>query len=283
MYKRQFRNKELFRKLWPVDLVDESQDQVRGWFYTLMLCGYSTFGERPYGTVCLNGWTLDEKGEKMSKSLGNVILAKEAYSELGADLLRLYYCSDVAPWDTQKFSLRSANDLRRVLNVLWNTYAFIQTYSDSRLIGKKPDHPRTEDRWIQSRINSLISEVTDNLEEFNFHLAGRSLIDFILNDLSRWYVKTIRNRVSPWYTGKDKAPAQCTLYYVLERLVKLLAPVTPFIAEKIYHETFKGESVHLCEWLKPDKNAIDKDLEDSMKIVRSLTVSYTHLTLPTKA
>ncbi|MEM5812549.1 MAG: isoleucine--tRNA ligase, partial [Candidatus Aenigmatarchaeota archaeon] len=108
-----FRNRELFKKLWPVDLVDESQDQIRGWFYSLMMCGFSVFDRAPYETVCLNGWTLDERGEKMSKSLGNVVDAKEARNLLGSDLLRLYYCYDTAPWDTQKFNMSNAKELHR--------------------------------------------------------------------------------------------------------------------------------------------------------------------------
>ena len=263
-----FSNRELFERLWPVDLVDESQDQIRGWFYTLMVCGYSVFKRKPYETVCLNGWTLDEKGEKMSKSVGNVILAEDAYNELGADLLRLYYCVDNAPWETQKFSMRMAKDLRRVLSVLWNSYVFIDTYSDRSLAEKKKmDYIEIEDEWIISRINSIIKDVTNYMETFHFHHAARTLVEFILNDFSRWYIKIIRDRVSPWYEGKDKEAAQFTLLYVLKRVLKLLAPFTPFITEKIYTDVFQEKSVHLSSWPEPE-DVIDKELEEYMNIIK---------------
>ncbi len=123
-----YKNKELFEKLFPVDLVDESQDQIRGWFYSLLFCSMAALEKTPYSTVAMNGWVLDEHGEKMSKSLGNVIWAEDALRELGADVVRLYYCYEAAPWETKRFSFRSANELKRKLNVLWNTLNFYETY-----------------------------------------------------------------------------------------------------------------------------------------------------------
>ena len=262
-----FRNKSLFSKLWPVDLVDESQDQVRGWFYTLMLSGYSVFGKKPFRTVCLNGWTLDEKGEKMSKSLGNVILADEAHKELGSDILRLYYCHDTSPWETQKFSLRQAGDLKRVMSVLWNSHAFIRTYAPN---SRSPGKLLPEDRWILSRINTLTRSVTKDLEEFRFHMAGRSLTDFILNDFSRWYIKLVRDRVSPWHEGKDKAAAGWTLHHTLEILLRMMAPVSPFISEKLYTQAFGKESVHLQSRPKAETRRIDPKLEKGMEVVKGV-------------
>lgn len=264
-----FMNKGVFEKLWPIDLIDESQDQVRGWFWYLMVCGQAAFGKRPYHTVCLNGWTLDGKGEKMSKSLGNVVWAEDAYKQLGADLLRLYYCYDNPPWETQKFSLQGAKELGKSLNVLWNSYLFIKTYADN-IPKTMPKIIRKEDKWILSRTNSLIGNVTGNLESFSFHLAGRALVDFVLNDFSRWYIKIIRDRVSPWYEGEDKKAAQYVLYYVIERASKAMAPFTPFLAEKIYHDIF-GSSVHLSSWPKADERLIDKKLEEEMETVKLLT------------
>ena len=275
-----FKNKELFEKLWPVDLIDESQDQVRGWFYTLMFCGVAAFGKRPYNTVCLNGWTLDGKGEKMSKSLGNVVWADDAIKELGADLLRLYYCWNVAPWDTQKFNMGVAKDLGRALNVLWNTYLFIKTYGNMN--AAEPKEFNAEDKWIISKINSLIQNTTKNMEEFRFHYAGRDIVDFLMNDFSRWYIKIIRSRVSPWYTGADKEAAQYTMNYVLGRLIRLFAPMTPYISEKVYTDLFSksstqtksesgsSDSVHLSEWPKYEKERLNKPLEEEMDFVKSL-------------
>jgi len=261
-----FQNEDLFKKLWEVDLIDESQDQIRGWFYTLMVCGQAVFGKRPYKTVCMNGWTLDEKGEKMSKSLGNVVMAKDAYEELGADLLRLYSCHDNPPWETQKFSYKGAKDLDKVLNVMWNTYLFIKTYTDKTEL---PKELNIEDMWILARMNSVIKEMTENLEVFNFHKASRSIADFILNDFSRWYIKIIRDRVSPSYQHVDKKAAQAVLGYVLERVVRILAPFCPFITENIYQDMY-GTSVHQASWPEPDKKYMDQKLEENMSAVKNI-------------
>jgi isoleucyl-tRNA synthetase len=261
-----FKNKAVFEKLWKVDLVDESLDHIRGWFYALMLCGYATFEEAPFNTVCMNGWTLDEKGEKMSKSLGNVVWAEDGLKDLGSDLLRLYYCHEVSPWETKKFNMRSAKELNRALNVLWNTYVFTKTYGGEG----KPTHLHTEDKWIMSRINSLVKETGENYENFNFHLAGRGIVDFILNDFSRWYVKLVRDRVSPSYRGEDKASAQYVLRYVMERIVGIIAPITPFISEKIYTNLFRKESIHLSDFPKPDGKKINPSLENDMKVIKEL-------------
>jgi isoleucyl-tRNA synthetase len=264
-----FRNKGLFEGLWPVDLIDESQDQIRGWFYSLMLCGVSIFDKSSYRTVCLNGWTLDEKGEKMSKSLGNVMDAGEARNLLGSDLLRLYYCYDTAPWETQKFSMTNAKDLHRVMNVFWNTYMFIDTYC-RKGHHALPEKLNVEDKWILSRINTVTEEVTVDMENFRFNSAARTLADFMLNDFSRKYIKLIRNRVSPWYEGEDKTAAQASSVYVLEKAVRLMAPFTPFISEKIYMDFFQKESVHLEEWPEVEKSLVKRRLEEEMVIADSL-------------
>jgi isoleucyl-tRNA synthetase len=280
-----FKNQALFEKLWPMDMVDESQDQIRGWFYSLMMCGFSIFDRAPYHAVSLNGWTLDEKGEKMSKSLGNVVDAKEARNLLGSDLLRLYYCYDTSPWETQKFSMANAKDLHRVMNVLWNTYVFVDTYCRLWKEGDKspsidclPDKMSLEDKWIVSRINTVIEKATLDMEEFRFNTATRSLVDFLLNDFSRWYIKLIRNRVSPWYEGEDKKSAEQVSHYVLDRVIRLFAPFTPFISERIHTELGKKaisspsytESVHLAEWPHANKKLMDTKLENHMKMVDSL-------------
>jgi isoleucyl-tRNA synthetase len=278
-----FKNKKLFEKLWPMDLVCEGQDHIRGWFYSLMFMGTSTFGVSPFEAVAMTGWTLDEKGKKMSKSLGNVIYAEDALNQIESDLLRYYYCWSVAPWDTQHFSLRIAKELRRVLSVLWNTSEFTLSYSDKKFIGKKiPSKDlEIEDKWVISKINSLTAKVTKDLEEFNLHYVGRNLGDFILNDFSRWYIKIVRDRLSPWYSGKDKKSAQFTLLYVLELLVRMMAPITPFITEKIYQKLFaragKPKSIHFSSWPKPDKTVINKKLEEEMEIVRGVVETVNSL------
>jgi isoleucyl-tRNA synthetase len=241
-----FKNKELFEKLWPVDLVDESSDQVRAWFYTLIVCAVATFDELPVATLCLNGWTLDDKGKKMSKSLGNVVFGEDAYNELGADLLRLYYCNDIAPWSTQKFSMKEAKELGRSLNILTNLYNYYKTYA------KKSGKPAVEDKWLISRLNTLVKEVTDDMENFCFHNVGRKVIDFVVEDFSRTYIKLIRGRED---TKK-------TFEIVLDTILRLLAPITPFITEYLYRNIF-NVSVHLQKW--PVAGKINRELEGKME------------------
>jgi isoleucyl-tRNA synthetase len=265
-----FRNRALFDRLWKVDLVDESQDQIRAWFNTLMICSFATFGEEPYETVCLNGWTLDEKGDKMSKSIGNVIFAEDAYKELGADIMRLYICSDVPPWNTQKFSMKNAKELGRFFSILWNTFRFIETYSDKAVLETGAGRFNKEDRWLLSKVNSLTKEVTAHTEDFEFHHSTRKLIDFVMNEFSRWYIKLVRDRVSPSYCGKDKQAAQFTLEYTLKRVAELLAPFAPFIAEHIFTHRYSKDSVHLSTWPKPEAKYIDTELEEQMDAVKMI-------------
>jgi len=254
-----FKNKELFNKLWDVDLVDESQDQVRAWFNTLMICSFATFGKEPYKTVCLNGWTLDDKGEKMSKSVGNVTSAEHAYKELGADALRLYITTSTAPWETQKFSVVEAKEVTKALNILWNSYNFCVTYCPA---ATKPTKLTKEDAWLLSRTETLTKNVTDGLEEFNFHTAARETLSFVLDDLSRWYIKLIRDRVSS--PSSDSAAASYVLRTALTRAAQLLAPVAPFIAETIWSGLGNKGSIHLSTWPSVDKKAMDAKLEAHM-------------------
>ena len=247
-----YKNKELFEQLKPVDLIDESQDQVRGWFYSLLFCGVAVFEKSSYKTVCLNGWTLDAKGNKMSKSIGNVILAEDAYKELGADALRLYCCHDTAPWETQKFSMKNAKELMKKLDILFNIYNYFRTYCK---VSRSVAELKTEDKWIISRLNNLIQDVTINLENFRFHEASRSIMNFIIEDFSRTYIKLIRER-------KDDA-VDYTMTYVLEHLLRIFSPFIPFISDYIYYNIF-NESVHLKKWPEADKYLIDKKIEDEM-------------------
>jgi len=270
-----FKNKELFETLWETDIICESQDQIRGWFYSLMFCGVATFDSSPYKAVGLMGWVVDEKGEKMSKSLGNVVWATDAIEKLGADILRLYYCWEVSPWDIQKFSFDTADEIRRTLNILWNCYSFFTTYCTDdfkhRMIKLK-----VEDRWILSKLNSVIRDVTEHLEKFEFHHVGRKLMDFVVTDLSRFYIKLIRDRVWITKTGDDKLTALSVLYTVLCELSKLFAPITPFISEEIYQNLVRSldhkseESVHLSKWPTADETLIDEKLEEQMEFVKKI-------------
>lgn len=270
-----YQNKAAFERLWPVDLVCESQDQIRGWFYSLMFCGVATFGTSPYKSVGLMGWVLDEKGEKMSKSQGNVVWADEGLRKLGADILRMYYCWEVAPWEVQNFSMKTAEEIRKSLNILWNSYAFFTTYAGENFSPKLAGL-ETEDRWLLSRVNTLMEEVTKNMENFEFHQVGRKLVGFVVNDLSRFYIKLIRDRVWVTERGPSKYAALSTLHYALTSIAKLLAPITPFISEEIYQNLVVDidkkapQSVHMAEWPVSSKKYIDKDLESRIEVAQKI-------------
>jgi isoleucyl-tRNA synthetase len=276
-----FRNKELFEKVFPVDLIVESQDQIRGWFDSLMFASTGVFGKAPYRQVGLMGWVLDEKGEKMSKSLGNVVSATDAISKLGADALRFYYCWEVPPWEVQKFSFKSASEIQRFLSILYNSYLFFETYLPEKF---KPDAMSeeywkalpAEDRFIVSLVNNLAEKVAKHLDAFEFQHAGRELLGFTVDSYSRWYVKLIRDRCAG-EDEKSRRQAFSTVYYVLMRLSKLLAPLAPFISERLYQNlrrfdaSEKWPSVHFAEYPIKDAGLVDSVLEEQMLFAMRLT------------
>ena len=272
------KNKELFEKLFPCDLVVESQDQIRGWFDSLMFTSIGTFNKKPYKSVGLMGWVLDEKGDKMSKSVGNVIWAEDGLKDLGADAIRLYYCWEVAPWEVQKFSPRICEEVKRNLNVLWNLHEFYKTYYNisNKLNNISNEEESIENKWLISRMNSIIEKYTSHLEKFEFHLAGRTIMNFIINDFSRWYVKLIRNQLNEQNVKK-------TFSYCLKNCIKLLAPITPFITESIYLESFKKkDSIHLEDFPKTNKKLINKKLEENMKTIMNIVEASNSLRLDKK-
>ncbi len=263
-------NEKLFKKLWRVDLVDESQDQIRGWFHAMLFMSAATFKERPYETVCMNGWVLDEKGEKMSKSLGNVISAEEAFRELGADVLRLYSCYSTAPWDTHKFSMKEAKELFRFMNVLVNIINLVNMYN-VKITLNAVELTRAEDRWMISRLNSTMEKVRNYIDNFYFHYAARELINFLMEDFSRFYLKLAKER----YDEEEDTEA---LDYVISRVVfdfiRMLAPFCPYITEYVYLKLFKDpvgkESVHFLEYPQPDESLMDEKLEEQMKLAQKI-------------
>ncbi len=279
-----FKNKQLFESMFPVDLVNESQDQIRGWFDSLMFSAMATFGLAPYKAVALMGWVLDEKGEKMSKSLGNVVWAKDGIDLLGADAIRLYYCFEVAPWEVQKFSFKNASEAQRALTILWNTLSFYETYSfegfaPAEITQEYLEECAAEDRFIVSRQNSVALSVQNHLEGFEFHEAGRELVSFINGDFSRWYVKLVRDRTTPNASANEKEKALSAMHYVLANTAKLLAPITPFISEAIFQQLKKRdsslfeESVHYSFYPKAKLELVDSGLEQKMKVAMAITES----------
>lgn len=271
-----FRNKEEFDNFWPADQVSESQDQIRAWFYHMLFMGMITFGEAPFSAASMTGWVLDKNGEKMSKSLGNVISAEDALAALGTDMLRLYYCYDISPWETQKFNTDMAKELGRILNSLWNMKEFYKSYGGTGNEKINEKLLRQEDKWILSRMNTLTKEYTNHLDSFEWHFAGRKLSEFILNELSRWYIKLARERASPVYSGADKENVFAVLGAALHRVSLLLAPICPFISDAVFQElrtAADAESVHLANWPAADQKRIDtaleRDMETAMRVVEA--------------
>ncbi|HWS22204.1 MAG TPA: isoleucine--tRNA ligase [Methanoregula sp.] len=275
-----------FDKLWPADFITEGQDQTRGWFYSQLGASTIAFGKAPYRSVCMHGFALDAEGKKMSKSLGNVVTPEEVIAKVGVDVLRLYVLSSSAPWDDLKFNWEGVGTTNRAVNILWNVYRFPLPYMildkfepsnrngvwDGAYIRAHLSHMPDEDRFIISRINSVAATVDTALKECQLHRATRELVNFILEDLSRWYVQLVRPRM--WSEGEsvDKHHAYETIYYVMRRLTGLLAPFCPHIAEEIYQNLRCRNdpvSIHLLDWDTGDTAFVDESLEHAVDIVRS--------------
>jgi len=281
------RNRELFKKLFPYDFITEAIDQTRGWFYTLLFTSTLLYGQPPYRTVLNQGHVMDAEGKKMSKSKGNVIWAMDMMRKYGADPLRLYLSIKAAPWENMNFVESEVEQVIQDLNILWNVFSFAETYF--KLDRFDPEritvesiwrHLRPEDRWIISKVNSLTRFVTSSLKSLNIHSAVRALRSFIVDDLSRLYVRAVRRRVWIEEETWDKLAVYATLYYVLKRLTLLSAPIIPYLAEKLYQDLRlkdDPESVHLARWPRVDEKFIDEELEDEMEIARCTISETLHL------
>jgi len=277
---------EEFEKLWPADFILEGQDQTRGWFYSQLGASTIAFNRSPYKQVLMTGFSLDADGRKMSKSLGNVVSPEEVVEKFGVDVLRLYLLSSNAPWEDLKFNWESVSTVNRTINILWNVYRFPLPYMIlddftpssaggvwnpdfiTRSLREMPD----EDRWIISRINSVAKQVTADMKEYNLHRLSRSLLNFVLEDLSRWYVQIVRPRMWLEEESLDKKYAYETIYYCMRTICRLLAPYAPHISEEIYGNLrLEGDpvSVHMLSWLSGDERLIDLDLETRMGLIRS--------------
>jgi isoleucyl-tRNA synthetase len=273
-------DKKLFDKLHPFDFITEAIDQTRGWFYTLLFTSIIAFNIAPFKTVLTQGHVLDKEGKKMSKSRGNVIWALDAFEKYGVDPLRVYLISKSQPWDSMNFVPEEISEIRENLNILFNIFSFAKTYFEldkfdpsKYSIQLYQYYMRIEDKWIISRINSLIKNVEASLESYQPHYAVRQLLDFTVNELSRIYIRAIRRRAWIEETTKDKIAAYTTLNYVLERLIRLWAPIIPYLSEFLYQSMKKAEdpeSVHMLKWPKVDEKYIDQEIEDSMEIVQEV-------------
>lgn len=273
------RRKDLFERLWPADFIVEGEDQVTKWFYSQQAASVVAFDTVPYKKVAMHGYVLDEKGDKMSKSLGNIIRPEEVVQKEGRDPFRFYMLWATTPWENLRFSWKGLAQVKRMLNILWNVYILASTYMSLDNFDPTKLNPeelpfREEDRWILSRVNSLIDAVEDGIETFYLTRATRAIEYFVIEDLSRWYVRLIRKRLWIEKDDPDKLAAYWTLWKVFDVLLRLMAPFTPYITEEIYQNLIRPfsekESVHLEDWPKRDERWVDEELEKEMEIVRRI-------------
>ncbi|OUJ19107.1 Isoleucyl-tRNA synthetase [Methanonatronarchaeum thermophilum] len=276
---------DAFEEWWPADFIVEGHDQTRGWFYSQLGAGVLAFDRAPYESVLMHGFVLDENGKKMSKSVGNVVQPEEIIEKYGTDTLRLYLLSECAPWEDLKFNWDECQNVKRTLNVFWNVYKFASTYMALDEFEPKKDLKKEdlkiEDRWILSKLNNLMKNVKTAMENRQIHKGARYIKSFILEDLSRWYVRLIRDRTWVEAEDKDKYTAYETLHEVMHKTLIVMSPYTPFITENIYQNLVKNlsfgkESVHLETYPTQNKEFIDNELEQQMEIAREIIESASH-------
>ena len=278
-----FENKELFEAQFPAQFISEAVDQTRGWFHSLMAESTLLFNKSPYENVIVLGHVQDEFGQKMSKSKGNAVDPFDALEKLGADAIRWYFYINSAPWLPNRFHDDAVVEgQRKFMGTLWNTYAFFILYAnidefDATKYSLEYDKLPVMDKWLLSKLNTVIKEVDDNLDNYRIPEAARALQDFV-DEMSNWYVRRGRERF--WAKGmeQDKINAYMTLYTALVTIAKVSAPMIPFMSEQIYRNLVCSidknapESVHLCDFPVADEAMIDKDLEKNMEAVLKTVV-----------
>ncbi len=275
--------REKFDEWWPADFITEGHDQTRGWFYSQLGASIVGFEKAPYKSVLMHGFTLDAGGKKMSKSYGNVISPLDIIDRFGADTLRTYVLSSSAPWEDLKFNLEEIETIHRSINILWNVFRFplpymaLDNFDPLQVSIDSIKHAlREEDRWILSRVQSVIKAVDEAMKGYLLHKAVREILEFTIEDLSRWYIQLIRPRTWIEADDPDKLAAYCVLYEVYIILTKLISPFMPYLAEEMYQNLIFNvnpnalESVHMCDWPKVNEAYLDSNLEAGMDTVRSI-------------
>lgn len=278
-----FENKEKFEKNFPADFIAEGVDQTRGWFYTLHAIAAMTKSSVAFKNVVSNGLVLDKNGQKMSKRLGNAVDPFKTLDQFGPDATRWYMITNAPPWDNLKFDMEGIVETqRKFFRALSNTYSFFALYanvdgfrySESEI----PLENRAEiDRWVISRLNSLVKTVTEAMDDYDPTRAGRAIQDFVVDELSNWYVRLCRRRFWKGDYTEDKIAAYQTLYHCLDTVARLSAPIAPFYADRLFldlNETTQKEkatSVHLTDFPEADLSAIDTDLEQRMQIAQEVS------------
>ncbi|MBR2868982.1 MAG: isoleucine--tRNA ligase [Clostridia bacterium] len=278
-----FENKDLFEQQFPAEFISEAVDQTRGWFYSLLAISTLLFDKSPYKNVIVLGLVQDENGQKMSKSKGNAVDPFDALEKHGADAIRWYFYTNSAPWLPNRFHAKAVEEgQRKFMGTLWNTYAFYILYANIDKFDPTKhelDYSKLSimDKWLLSKLNTLINTVDGHLGNYAIPEAARALQSFV-DDMSNWYVRRGRERF--WAQGleQDKINAYMTLYTALETVCKLAAPMIPFMADDIYRNLVCSvnknvpESIHLCDYPVSNPDFIDKDLEASMDEVLDIVV-----------
>ena len=278
-----FENQELFEQQFPADFISEAVDQTRGWFYSLLAISTLIFNQAPYKNVIVLGHVQDENGQKMSKSKGNAVDPFDALETYGADAIRWYFYANSAPWLPNRFHGKAVQEgQRKFMGTLWNTYAFFVLYAnidrfDAARYRLEYDKLPVMDKWLLSKLNSLVLEVDNSLEHYRIPEAARALQEFV-DEMSNWYVRRSRERFWAKGMAQDKINAYMTLYTALVTVSKAAAPMIPFMTEDIYRNLVRSidknapESVHLCDFPTVEQNWIDKALEADMDEVLKIVV-----------
>ncbi|MGN0107053.1 MAG: isoleucine--tRNA ligase [Hominilimicola sp.] len=278
-----FENQDIFEENFPADFISEAVDQTRGWFYSLLAESTLIFNKAPYKNVIVLGHVQDENGQKMSKSKGNAVDPFEALEKHGADAIRWYFYSNSAPWLPNRFHDGAVSEgQRKFMGTLWNTYAFFVLYAnidnfDATKYTLEYDKLSVMDKWLLSKLNTLVKTVDENLANYKITETARALDDFV-DELSNWYVRRSRARFWVKDMPQDKINAYMTLYTALVTLCKAAAPMIPFMTEDIYQNLVRSidkdapESIHLCDFPTYDEKLIDKELEKNMEEVLQVVV-----------
>ena len=279
-----FENEDKFKAQFPADFISEAVDQTRGWFYSLLAISTLLFNQAPYKNVIVLGHVQDENGQKMSKSKGNAVDPFDALETYGADAIRWYFYVNSAPWLPNRFHGKAVMEgQRKFMGTLWNTYAFFVLYAnidefDATKYTLEYDKLSVMDKWLLSKLNTLVKTVDYDLGNYRIPEAGRALQEFV-DDMSNWYVRRSRERF--WAKGmpQDKINAYMTLYTALVTVAKTAAPMIPFMTEDIYQNLVRSldseapESIHLCDFPVANEAFIDKELEDNMDLVLQIVVA----------
>lgn len=275
-YHYPFENKELFEEQFPANFICEGIDQTRGWFYTLLLISTFVTGKAPYKNVLVNDLLLDKFGKKMSKSKGNIVEPFTTMKKYGADTIRFYlpYVSPV--WSPIKFDDDGLKEVySKYLSTFKNAYSFFEMYANADKIDPReyniPVAKRDlTDRWLLSKLNHMVKDVTEGYEKYDLNIVVHKIVDFINDDFSNWYIRSNRRRFWASELTEDKKAVYLTTYETLLTLAKITAPVTPYISEEIYQNLTGKTSVHLEEFPKVDEELLSKDLEQRMELVRDI-------------